>query len=82
MAEKSQTYALWNKGKKVYIGESADPAKRAEQHADDGKRFDRVEITSRPMKPETAKKRQAEKLLAFRRGHRGNNPKYNETDDG
>ena len=50
MPKNSRTYALWNKGKKVYIGQAEDPLKRAEQHTDDGKKFDRVEITSRPMR--------------------------------
>ena len=82
MARKSRTYALWNKGKKVYIGESEHPEERAKQHADDGKKFDRVKITSRPMNPENAANREAEQLEAYRRGHGGNNPKYNETDEG
>ena len=82
MPKKSQTYALWNKQKKVYIGESEDPQKRAEQHADEGKNFTRVEITSRPMKPENAEKRETEQLKNYRRRHRGKNPKYNKTDEG
>ena len=82
MAEKSRTYALWHRGKKVYIGESEDPVDRAKQHKDDGKKFDRVEITSRPMKPDNAEKRQAQQLKAYRRSHGGKNPPYNKTDDG
>ena len=82
MPKKSQTYALWNKRKKVYIGESEDPQKRAEKHADEGKKFTRVEITSRPMKPENAEKRETEQLKNYRRGHGGKNPKYNKTDEG
>ena len=82
MPKKSQTYALWNKRKKVYIGESEDPQKRAEEHAADGKKFQSVQITSRPMKPENAEKRQASQLQAYRQGHRGKNPKYNKTDEG
>ena len=82
MPDKSRTYALFNKGKKVYIGESEDPQKRAEQHADEGKIFDRVETTSRPMKRENAEKREADQLRTYRRGHGGKNPKYNDTDEG
>ena len=67
---------------KVYIGESEDPQKRAVQHADEGKKFDRVEITSRPMKRENAVKREADQLQTYRRGHGGKNPKYNDTDEG
>lgn len=79
---KSRTYELWNKGKKVYIGESENPEERAEQHRQGGKKFDRVNVTSRPMKKENAEKREADRLEAYRRGHGGKNPKYNKTDDG
>ena len=82
MPDKSRTYALFNKGKKVYIGESEDPLKRAEQHADEGKKFDRVETTSRTMKIENAQNHQADQLQTYRRGHGGKNPKYNKTDEG
>lgn len=82
MSKKAKTYSLWNKGKKVYIGQSEDPEQRAAEHADDGKKFDRVQVTSRPMKPENAEKREAEQLQTFRTGHKGKNPKYNKTDDG
>ncbi len=77
---KSGTYALWDKGKKVYIGVSEDPEARAKEHREEGKRFDRVEVTSRPMKTENAEKREEEQLAAYRRGHAGKNPKYNKTD--
>ncbi len=79
---KSQTYALYDGRKKVYIGEAANPQQRAEQHREDGKRFDRVETTSRPMLKENAQKREAEQLETYRRGHGGKGPRYNETDDG
>ncbi len=45
----SKTYALFQGREKVYIGEAVNTERRAEQHRDEGKRFDRVEITSRPM---------------------------------
>lgn len=79
---KSQTYALFDGKKKVYIGEASDPARRAEQHRDEGKRFTRVEVTSRSMKKENAQKRESEQLESYRRGHGGKNPRYNETDEG
>ena len=82
MAKPSRTYALWHKGKKVYIGKSEDPEKRAAEHADDGKKFTSVQITSRPMKPKNAEKREAAQLQAYRNGHKGRNPKYNKTDEG
>ena len=80
--QKSRTYSLYNGRQKVYIGEGAKPEKRAEQHRVEGKRFDRVEVTSRPMLKENARKREGGQLEAYRRGHGGKNPRYNETDDG
>ena len=80
--QKSRTYSLYNGRQKVYIGEAADPERRAEQHRQEGKRFDRVEFTSRPMLKENAQTREAEQLETYRRGHGGKNPRYNETDDG
>ena len=79
---KSLTYALYDGRKKVYVGEAANPERRADQHRNEGKQFDRVETTSRPMLKENAQKREAEQLETYRRGHGGKNPQYNETDDG
>ena len=80
--QKSKTYTLFKGREKVYIGEAADPKQRAEQHRDEGKRFDRVVITSRPMLRANAQEREAEQLATYRRGHEGKNPKYNKDDDG
>ena len=82
MATTSRTYALWDKRKKVYIGESDDLEKRAEEHRGEGKQFDRIQVTSRPMKKENAEKREADQLQSYRQGHKGKNPKYNKTDEG
>ncbi len=79
---KSQTYALYKGREKVYIGEAGNPEQRAEQHRDEGKRFDRVETTSRQMLKENAQNREADQLATYRRGHGGKNPKYNKDDDG
>ena len=80
--QKSKTYALFEGRKKVYIGESANPERRAEEHRDEGKHFDRVEITSRSMLKANAQKREADQLASYRRSHRGNNPRFNKDDDG
>ena len=79
---KSQTYALYKGREKVYIGEAGNSERRAEQHRDEGKRFDRVETTSRQMLKENAQNREADQLATYRRGHGGKNPKYNKDDDG
>jgi predicted GIY-YIG superfamily endonuclease len=78
----SKTYALFEGREKVYIGEAANTERRAEQHRDEGKRFNRVEITSRPMLKANAQRREADQLAAYRRGHSGKNPRYNKDDDG
>ncbi len=80
--DKSKTYALYQGRKKVYIGEAQDPQARAIEHQQEGKKFDRVEVTSRPMKRDNAQDRQAEQLETYRRGHGGKNPTYNKTDKG
>ena len=80
--QKSKTYNLFKGREKVYIGEAANPEQRAERHRDEGKRFDRVETTSRLMLKGNAHKREAEQLATYRRGHGGMNPKYNKDDDG
>ena len=80
--QKSRTYSLYKGRQKVYIGEAANPERRAEQHRQEGKHFDRVQVTSRPIMKENARKREAEQLEAYRRGHGGKNPRYNETDEG
>ena len=81
-ADMSKTYALYKGRNKVYIGESEDPEARAEEHRQERKQFDRVEITSRLMKKANAQKRQAEELETYRRGHGRKNPRYNKTDKG
>ena len=79
MAKKRDTvtYALYEGNKKVYIGTTNDPDRRAEQHRQQHKRFTRMDITSRRMTEESAKQREAEQLEAFRRGHKRHNPRYN-----
>ncbi len=80
--QKSRTYSLYKGRQKVYIGEAANPERRAEQHRQEVNRIDRVKVTSSPMLTENAQKREAEQLKAYRRGHGGTNPTYNETDEG
>ncbi len=78
----TQTYALYNGAKKIYIGTTNDLERRAEQHRADGKRFTRIEPTSRHMTEEGAMKRESEQLQSYRSGHGGRNPKMNKDDDG
>ena len=76
------TYALYEGRKKVCIGTTDDLQRREQQHRDDGIHFTRIEPASRRMTEEGAKKREAEQLQSYRRGHGGNNPRYNEDCDG
>lgn len=78
----TQTCALYQGNEKVYIGTTDDLKRREQQHRDDGKNFYRIEPTSRRMTSDSAKKREADQLETYRRGHKGKNPKYNKTDDG
>ncbi len=78
----TQTYALYDGPKKVYIGTTNDLERRAEQHRDSGKDFTRVEPTSRRMTEEGAKAKEADQLEVYREGHDGRNPRYNKDSDG
>ena len=78
----TQTYALYDGPKKVYIGTTNDLERRAEQHRDGGKDFTRVEPTSRRMTEEGAKAKETDQLEAYREGHDGRNPRYNKDSDG
>jgi len=76
------TYDLKDGNKIVYRGKTNNPEQRAAQHEADGKNFSHMFITSRRMTDEGAQKKEADALKTYRDGHGGNNPKYNETDDG
>ena len=79
---KDRVYSLFDGPKKVYVGTTDDPERRAAEHQADGKNFTRMKVETRPMKPENAQKREAGMLKTYRQGHGGKNPKYNKTDDG
>lgn len=76
------TYDLKQGRQIVYRGTTNDPEQRMERHKDEGKRFDRLVVTSRKMTEDGAKKKEADKLEAYRRGHGGKNPLYNKDSDG
>lgn len=76
------TYDLKKGEKIVYRGTTNDPARRAEQHRREGKEFTHLLTTSRRMTEEGARKKEAENLERFRRGHGGRNPRYNKDSDG
>ena len=78
----SLTYDLKKGSRVVYRGTTSDPDRREREHRRAGLDFDRLVTTSRRMTADGAKRREAEKLATYRRGHKGKNPKYNNDDDG
>ena len=78
---KTITYRLKDGRGTVYIGTTNNPERREEEHRDEGKRFTRMQITSRRMTEEGAETKEAEQLKDYRRNH-GKNPRYNKDSDG
>ena len=76
------TYELKRGRKVVYRGTTKDPERRAEQHTAEGKKFDKLRVTSRRMTDQGAKKKEANELATYRGSHRGKNPIYNKDSDG
>ena len=67
----------------VYKGETNQPERREKQHRDEGKRFDRLVVTSsRRMTKHGAQKKEEKQLERYRHSHGGRNPLYNEETDG
>lgn len=84
MANKQDTvtYELKQGNKVVYVGTTNDPERRGQEHIDSGKQFNRMDITSRRMTEESAKKKESERLDTYRKNHQSKNPKYNKDNDG
>jgi len=76
------TYELKEGRKVVYRGTTNDPDAREAQHKADGKEFTKLNVTSRRMTEDGAKKKEAESLEKYRQSHGGKNPKYNKDTDG
>lgn len=76
------TYDLKRGNEVVYRGTTTDPDRRAQEHRQEGKQFTSLVLTSRRMTEAGAKRKEAEALNRYRRGHGGRNPRYNATDDG
>ncbi len=76
------TYDLVEGNKVVYRGTTNDLERREAEHRADGKKFTSARPTSRKMTEEGAKKKEAENLERYRKGHSGEGPKYNKDSDG
>lgn len=83
MAKKRETvtYELKDGNKVLYVGTTNDPERREQEHKDDGKRFKKLNITSKKMTEDGAMKKEADRLAKYRK-NQGKNPKYNEDSDG
>lgn len=76
------TYDLKQGRKVVYRGTTNDPDRREREHRARGKDFTRLVVTSRHMTDKGAKDKEADNLAKYRKGHGGNNPRYNKHTDG
>ncbi len=72
------TYELKQGNKVVYVGITNDRKRREQQHREEGKEFSRMQVTSRNMTVEGARKKEAARLATYCKHHRGKSPKYNE----
>ncbi len=75
------TYELKKGNKVVYVGTTNDPERREQEHKEAGKQFGHMNITSRHMTEDGAKKKEQERLKTYRK-NQGENPKYNKDADG
>ena len=65
----------------LYIGITNNPRAREAEHRLDGKRFNYLNIETRPMSRDYAEAWEARRLARYR-DYVGRNPHYNRTDDG
>ena len=65
----------------LYIGITNNPRAREAEHRLDGKRFNNLNIETRPMSRDYAEAWEARRLARYR-DYVGRNPHYNRTDDG
>lgn len=76
------TYDLMDGQEVVYRGTTNDPERREREHRGQGKIFDQLVVTSCRMTGDEAKRKEAEDLAKYRKGHGGRSPKYNKDTDG
>ena len=75
------TYELKQGNKVVYVGTTNEPERREQEHREEGKKFGHMNITSRRMTENGAKKKEKERLETYRK-NQGKHPKYNKNSDG
>ena len=77
-------YSIYNsRGKRIYVGSTNNPGRRAAQHVRDGRlpRGGELVVESRPMSRGAAQKLEAKKIKGYRR-RTGKLPRHNRTSDG
>ncbi len=84
MAKKRDTYNynLKDGNKVVYKGTSNSLEKRAKQHEADGKKFTHIQQVGKAKTDQGASKAEAKQLDTYRKNNKGNNPKYNKSNNG
>jgi len=82
MKRNTVTYELRDGRRVVYRGTTNNPERRAQEHKNQGKKFSNMNVTSRRMTEEGAKRKEAKQLKTYRSNHNGRNPKYNKDCDG
>lgn len=83
MAKKMDTvtYELKEGKKVVYVGTTNNPERREQQHRQEGKKFSHMNVTSRRMTQDGAKRQEESRITTYRK-NQGRNPKYNKDSDG
>ena len=76
------TYDLKHGREVVYRGTTNDPERREREHRAAGKDFSHLVVTSRRMTDKGAKRKEAESLATYRKGHGGQSPRFNRDTDG
>ena len=75
-------YTLRSKNDKIlYVGITNNPRAREAEHRLGGKRFEYLNVETKPMSRGYAEKWETKRLASYR-GFVGHNPPYNRTDDG
>lgn len=78
----SYNYELKDGHRVVYRGQTNNLRRRAKEHLRDGKKFTHIRKIGNAKTKEGALKTEKTSLQSYRKGHGGNNPKYNKTNHG
>lgn len=83
MAQRTDVvYELLDGHKVVYVGKTNDPKRREIEHRTDGKEFTSMRIITPKLTPESANRREEQRIQTYMSNHSGNTPQYNENTTG